>query len=63
MGTSKKRGGAKAHRKRVAARNQMVKAEQSAMQKLMNESNPPNEFRKNKSVVSYLLHSSIRFTR
>ena len=38
MGTSKKRGGAKAHRKRVAARNQMVKAEQSAMQKLMNES-------------------------
>jgi hypothetical protein len=38
MGTSKKRGGAKAHRKRVSARNQMVKAEQSAMQKLMNES-------------------------
>jgi hypothetical protein len=38
MGTSKKRGGAKAHRKRVAARNQEVNAQRSAMQKLMNES-------------------------
>lgn len=38
MGTSKKRGGAKAHRKRVAARNQKVSAERSAMQKLMEES-------------------------
>ncbi len=38
MGTSKKRGGAKAHRKRVAARNQQVNAQRSAMQKLMNES-------------------------
>jgi hypothetical protein len=38
MGTSKKRGGAKAHRKRVAARNQEITAQRSAMQKLMNES-------------------------
>lgn len=38
MGTPKKRGGAKAHRKRVAARNQKVSAERSAMQKLMEES-------------------------
>lgn len=38
MGTSKKRGGAKAHRKRVAARNQEISAQRSAMQKLMNES-------------------------
>lgn len=38
MAKSKVRGGAKAHRKKVAARNQQVKAEQSAMQKLMNES-------------------------
>lgn len=37
MGTSKKRGGAKAHRKRVQARNQQVNAERSAMQKLMDE--------------------------
>ena len=38
MAKSKVRGGAKAHRKKVAARNQQVKAEQSAMQKLFNES-------------------------
>ncbi len=38
MGKSKVRGGAKAHRKKVAARNQKVKAQQSAMQKLFNES-------------------------
>jgi hypothetical protein len=38
MGTSKKRGGAKAHRKRVQARNTNLKAEQSAMQKLLTES-------------------------
>ena len=38
MGTSKKRGSAKAHRKRVAARNQEITAQRSAMQKLMNES-------------------------
>lgn len=38
MGTSKKRGGAKAHRKKVQERNMKIKAEQSAMQKLLNES-------------------------
>jgi hypothetical protein len=38
MAKSKVRGGAKVHRKKVAARNQTIKAEQSAMQKLMNES-------------------------
>lgn len=38
MGKSKVRGGAKAHRKKVEARNQRVKAQQSAMQKLFNES-------------------------
>lgn len=38
MGTSKKRGGAKAHRKRVENRNVKMKAEQTAMQKLFNES-------------------------
>lgn len=38
MGKSKVRGGAKAHRKKVAARNQRLKTEQSAMQKLFNES-------------------------
>jgi hypothetical protein len=37
MAKSKVRGGAKAHRKKVEARNQQIKAEQSAMQKLMNE--------------------------
>lgn len=38
MAKSKKRGGEKTHRKKVAARNQRVKAQESAMQKLMNES-------------------------
>ena len=38
MGTSKKRGGAKAHRKRVQNRNTKVKAQQTAMEKLFNES-------------------------
>lgn len=38
MATSKKRGGAKAHRKRIQQRNVEIKAEQSALQKLMNES-------------------------
>lgn len=38
MGTSKKRGGAKEHRKRVSSRNQKISAERSAMQKLLNES-------------------------
>ena len=38
MAKSKVRGGAKAHRKKVANRNQQIKAEQSAMQKFMNES-------------------------
>ena len=37
MAKSKVRGGAKAHRKKVEQRNQQIKAEQSAMQKLMNE--------------------------
>lgn len=37
MATSKKRGGAKSHRKRVSNRNQKINAEKSAMQKLMNE--------------------------
>jgi DNA-binding FrmR family transcriptional regulator len=37
MAKSKVRGGVKAHRKKVEARNQQIKAEQSAMQKLMNE--------------------------
>lgn len=38
MGTSKKRGGVKAHRKRVESRNINIKAQQTAMQKLFNES-------------------------
>lgn len=38
MGTSKKRGGAKAHRKRVQKRNLEVKAQQNMMQKLFQES-------------------------
>jgi hypothetical protein len=38
MPTSKKRGGAKAHRKKVDNRNQKVKSQQTAMQKLFNES-------------------------
>jgi hypothetical protein len=37
MAKSKVRGGVKAHRKKVETRNQQIKAEQSAMQKLMNE--------------------------
>jgi hypothetical protein len=37
MGKSKVRGGAKAHRKRVATRNQTIKTQQSAIQKLFNE--------------------------
>lgn len=37
MPQSKKRGGAKAHRKKVENRNNLVKAQQSAMQKLFNE--------------------------
>jgi len=38
MAKSKKRGGEKAHRKRIQTRNNVLKAEQSAMQKLFNES-------------------------
>ena len=34
MGTSKKRGGAKAHRKRVQARNNMIKGARNQMQKM-----------------------------
>ena len=37
MPQSKKRGGAKAHRKKIENRNNVVKAQQSAMQKLFNE--------------------------
>jgi hypothetical protein len=37
MAKSKNRGGAKAHRKKVEARNKMIKSEQNAMQKLFNE--------------------------
>jgi hypothetical protein len=37
MGKSKLRGGAKTHRKRVASRNQTIKTQQSAVQKLFNE--------------------------
>jgi len=37
MPQSKKRGGAKSHRKKVEKRNQEVKAQQTAMQKLFNE--------------------------
>lgn len=37
MAKSKVRGGIKAHRAKVAARNQKVKSAQSAMQKLFNE--------------------------
>ena len=37
MPQSKKRGGAKAHRKKIENRNNQVKAQQSAMQKLFNE--------------------------
>lgn len=38
MGKSKVRGGEKAHRKRVNNRNQSIKNQQSAIQKLFNES-------------------------
>lgn len=38
MGTSRKRGGAKAHNKKIQVRNQKISAERSAMQKFMNES-------------------------
>lgn len=37
MGTSKKRGGAKAHRKRVQSRNQQINVQKSAMQRLFEE--------------------------
>ena len=37
MGKSRKRGGETAHRKKVATRNQVVKGQQNAMQKLFNE--------------------------
>ena len=37
MGKSKVRGGANAHRKRVENRNQNIKTQQSAIQKLFNE--------------------------
>lgn len=48
MANAKKRGGAKAHRKRVNVRNQQLKAEASAMQKFLNESmkNQIEELRK-----------------
>lgn len=48
MAKAKKRGGAKAHRKRVNVRNQQLKAEASAMQKFLNESmkNQIEELRK-----------------
>lgn len=38
MAKSKVRGGAKNHRKKVESRNQTLKAHESAMQKLLNES-------------------------
>jgi hypothetical protein len=38
MAKSKKRGGETAHRKKVEARNQQIKGQQNAMQKLFNES-------------------------
>ena len=38
MAKSKVRGGAKEHRKKIEARNQHIKAQQNAMQKLMTES-------------------------
>lgn len=37
MAKSKLRGGAKAHRKRVQARNQKLRGERNAMQKLWND--------------------------
>lgn len=38
MGNSKLRGGKKAHKKRVATRNQRIKTEQTVIQKMFNES-------------------------
>jgi hypothetical protein len=38
MGTSSKRGGAKAHNKRVQARNQKIQMQKNTMQKLFEES-------------------------
>jgi len=38
MGTSKKRGGAKEHNKRVQARNQKIQMQKNTMQKLFEES-------------------------
>ena len=38
MGKTKVRGGVKSHRKKVEARNNNLKAQQNAMQKLMTES-------------------------
>lgn len=37
MPTSKKRGGAKAHRKKLEARNQKIKRDQDIMQRFFNE--------------------------
>ena len=37
MPQSKKRGGAKAHRKKVSSRNENIKRQETAMQKLFNE--------------------------
>jgi len=37
MPQSKKRGGAKAHRKKVDSRNDKIKRQETAMQKLFNE--------------------------
>lgn len=38
MPQSKKRGGAKAHRKKVSSRNEAIKKQQGAIQKLFEES-------------------------
>lgn len=38
MPQSKKRGGAKAHRKKVSTRNQTIKKQQGAIQKLFEDS-------------------------
>jgi len=38
MPSSKKRGGAKSHRSRIAKRNVKIKQQESVMQKLFNES-------------------------
>jgi hypothetical protein len=38
MPQSKKRGGAKAHRKKVESRNQTIKKQQGAIQKMFEES-------------------------